>query len=214
MGKKTKLLWGRIKTLDEILTFGTKIVGCGTVYGGVIVAALYTAWSYFFADAPLYALPLIFLGAAIMVLAAIVISLHLWGVFTTEKLDEGTIGNELVELSRDMSRWIVRAGERNPEPRSTSDTDAEEVWYARGEWDRVVSRDFADEFGPQLMAAHIILGKLGLELPFHLSHVSSSTMMGIASYLGAMGSLLKDGRIEVAREMDETHMFRLSNLVR
>jgi len=177
---------------------------------------LWSVWGYLESNLPYWAIGLIATAAFGLMLFLINQGIDTYQKIKSERIDTSKLALELIEISDGMARAVndyIRDRDRlrtaTPVPGS-----------GRQHWERTVQEGsmltshISEKYGARLMAATILMSKLQITIPFHLSHMSEHTVMGLASFLGAVGHLLKSGNISDARGLTDETGWTLSHLVK
>jgi len=177
-------------------------------------AALWYVWGYLESNLPHWAIGLIALAAFGLMLFLFNQGVETYRKIKSDKVDTSYFADELIEISSGMSRAVndyIRDRDRLS-PKVVSPTSNREIWERNMHEGQMLTRHISEKFGPRIMAATILMGELEIKIPFHLSHMHESNIMGLASFLGAVGHLLKSGNIAAARGLTDDTGWALSNL--
>jgi hypothetical protein len=214
---RLRKLFKRIEGFEILRSFFdqwgiTKLIASGA---GIMIATLYAVWSWLDSHLPLWGIGLVFLGTLALFLVIANYGVDLYRKGKAEKLDHKKIGEGLVRLGDDMlgafneyvqTRQMHRAGLQ------MTDKTPHERWEDNIREDGDVTRFIAQKFGPRVSATVMILHKLDIKIPSHLTHISGREIPNLASYLGAVGNLIKEGNISAARGIDDHTAWMISGL--
>ncbi len=217
MGRVRQVL-GKVPIFNTIWSFVDHLVVIYLFAGGVLGAAMLTLWAWLENHLPYWGIALLFLCAFVVVEAAISFGIDLYRKAKAARLDHQKVGNDLTSLSDDLSRWITdRVRERAQIPIPPVNI-AENAVAAHAEWERqrregrILLQGIAERYGARIMQAVILMKKLDISVPFHLSSLGEHNIAGFASFIGAVGRLIRDDNISAAQSLGTDTQWELSNL--
>lgn len=219
-----KAIFKRIPYLEAVISFLQQLgLWQFVLYGlAVMSAGLWALWGWIESNLPYWAIGLLFLVALAISLFAIKHAIEIYRKISAERLDHEAIGDDLINLSDEMTRSISDyLRERTLRQRETGEVvppynpeQARQRWEKDRKDEEIFRRHIGERYGRRIMAAVILLKKLDISLPFHLSHFDEQSIMGTASFFGAVGQLIKSGNISVAQKIDDNTSWMLAGLVR
>lgn len=217
-----KKIINRIPFLESLRSFLDQwgIWGWLVTLWWLFLATGVSAWAWLTSNLPQWAVFLVFLATLTLLLFSFNFAIDFYRKVTAERLDHDAIGGDLTRLSEDMLRFIndhIRERTMHQVRNESKQDDAAGIrivdWQrARQEGDLLV-KNVVERFGHKIMASVMLLSRLDVNLPFHLSHMSEHNVMAIASYFGAVGQLIKSGNLSVAQKLDDHTKWNLSNIV-
>jgi len=188
------------------------VAGAAAVFG-----ALTAAWAWLESHLPAWGMAVLFLVVLVLIIVGANYAVELFRKVRSERIDHNKVADSLIELSNEMSRVINdylrdQARRNYPPPSRESELDTRQQWQIGITEGNLLVRHVQEKFGARIMASVILLSKLGVPIPFHLSHIHSSTVMALASYLGAVGNLIKNDQLAVAQKVDDKIGWTLSGI--
>ncbi|MEF2546760.1 hypothetical protein VQ045_06295 [Aurantimonas sp. E1-2-R+4] len=184
---------------------------------GLVMAGLVGFWGWLESALPYWAISMLFLASLCLLLIAFNFGVDAVRKITANRIDHGAAADDLISLSDEMVRAIndyVRERALRQSGTNTDDADPHAAWQRSVLEGNLLVMYIGEKFGRRIMAAVIVLKRLEIHLPFHLSHISQHNVMGTASFFGAVGQLIKSGNLSVAQKMDDQTDWDISNLIR
>ena len=175
------------------------------------------AWGWLESHLPAWGMAVLFLVVLVLLIVGANYAVELYRKIIAERIDHVKVADDLIELSNEMSRTINdylkdQARRNYPPPSRESELDTYQQWRIGITEGDLLVRRVQEKFGARIITSVILLSSLGVPIPFHLSHMGNSTVMALASYLGGVGNLIKNGQLAVAQKMDDKIGWTLSEL--
>lgn len=200
-------IFRRIPFIESLISFVGQLGLSGYIQaaGAVMIAVFWAGWGWLESHLPHWGVALLFLVILTVVVFFINQGIELFRKAKAEKIDIDKLADELIAISDQITRTVndyIRDRERlsaAPEEENSGRI----AWERRIREGEHLTRHVSEKYGSRIMAATLLLSKLDVKIPFHLSHMSEHTIMGLASYFGAVGHLLKSGNISAAQSLDD-----------
>lgn len=184
---------------------------------GVAMSIALAAWGWIESNLPVWGIILLFLGTACLVLILFNAGVEAYRKISAERLDHEKIGKDLQALSQEMARafndLIQDRERRGANSQDNTPEGTRESWEMRVREGQFIAKRIGERFGSRIVASVLLLKKMEIELPFHLSHLDEHTILSLASYFGAVGELVESGNISVAQNLDSKTAFRISGMI-
>lgn len=190
-------------------------IGVRSLIATALSSAGLAAFAWFRDNVPWYLAVLLFLIAT----AATLTVIHRVQLIRTtaryNPRDYKILGQEMVELSREIFRFHVdrqrdQAELHRLKPRGP-DTPPMAAWEADRDFDYLTGRLFFEKFGSRALGLVAVLQGIGITMPPHMIRATQSSHSVLPQFLALMGDLLSQGRIAdaVAVSNDRDFMWQL-----
>lgn len=180
--------------------------------------ACWAAWVWLTSALPYWAISLLGLFVLAMVLIILHQGIALCRRVFAEHLDQAKVGTELVKLGEDINKsvfeYIQTRARFTSKLTPGDDQSPVERWYNQQEDSTDLARSISSAYGARILAATMTLHQLQIKIPFHLSRMDGGNINGLASYFGAVGNLLREGKISIAQNKDAALDFTISSMIR
>jgi hypothetical protein len=121
------------------------------------------------------------------------------------------LGTEMVARHREiLNDYVVWENKRRSANHSTRGGDMES-WNRDREMDRQIAMAFEAKYGAVVGLFYTRLQSLEIKTPSPRTVYSSSSIPGIAKYLGVVGSMLGKGQVDQAKALTDKEIWKISN---
>jgi hypothetical protein len=184
-----------------------------SIMSGTVISILYSWGTWLFYNVPVWLAPLLGLLLISGIMAVFYYGLLIMRWLRAYRLDLPALGGQLVEFSGRFSRDINDYDRRLtalPRPRDIEDPYQE---WASGA-SKMKSDWIAEAYGGELVYYLRELSRLGIPVPFHLTASIEYGARGLAAFLGYVGRMLKEGRIEELKAVNRGADWTISTMFR